>query len=173
MKMARTLPRDLFFCALLGLGSAALGLGFNFLREEPLALIYTPPGASFQKLENLDAWKPGIQVIDVGLAKDLIDNRGALVLDARPDLFHEFGHLPGAENLSRKNYETDIERLRPTLNEAIKIGVPFLLYCAHLHCPDALEVANRLLKEGAETLLIYKGGYDEWESMGLKTEQGK
>ena len=162
--------------AILSLGlfvvSGAIGLGVNALRPEPLALTYEPPGARFVKSSSSEAWKSGIHLVEMDTTQELIAQNGVLVLDARPDLFYEFGHLPNAENLSRKEFEAHFEARREVLNEAKELEVPFLIYCAHEHCEDASKVAEQLVAKGYEPILIFEGGYEAWERAGLKIEEG-
>jgi rhodanese-related sulfurtransferase len=151
--------------------SIGIGLAVNSVRPEHLPLVYQAPAAGFQRLESGQLWNPGITVIDVSTAKMLVEQRAALVLDARPDLFFEVGHLPGAWNLSKKNFATDYGKCLPKITEAEAAGVPLLLYCAHEHCEDAAKVAGELEKKGHQIILIYEGGFDEWERLGLKIEK--
>lgn len=148
------------------------GLAANALRSEPLSLVYESPAAGFRRLENGPSWNQGISVVDIATAQMLVKQRAALVLDARPDLFYEFGHLPGAMNLSKKTFATDYEKCLPKITEAEAAGLPLLLYCAHEHCEDAAKVAGELEKKGHQIILIYEGGFDEWERLGLKIEKG-
>jgi len=173
MKPPTHLIRSARSSLLLLLLSAGVGLGINALRSDPLPLVYEPPGAKFDAGEFAagtagDAWASGIHLVDLATTRRLVEERAALVLDARPDLFYEFGRLPGAENLARKNFEADFERLAPLLDQAREARAPLLLYCAHQHCDDASEVAERLADSGHETILIFEGGYREWEEANLK-----
>lgn len=152
--------------------SIGVGLPVNSMRTKPLPLVYQAPASGFHRLLSEHSWNPGITVIDVSAAQTLVEQRAALVLDARPDLFYEFGHLPGAMNLSKKNFATDYERCLSKITEAEAAGVPLLLYCAHEHCEDAAKVAGELEKKGHQIILIYEGGFDEWERLGLKIEKG-
>lgn len=168
-------PRCLRDCALsigLLLFSIGIGLGVNSLRPVPLPLIYQTPSSGFKRSENGQSWNPGISVIDVAAVQVLVGQKAALILDARPDLFYEFGHLPGAMNLSKKTFATDYEKCLPKITEAEAAGVPLLVYCAHEHCEDAAKVAGELEKKGHQIILIYEGGFDEWERLGLKIDKG-
>ena len=113
--------------------SIGIGLGINSVRPEPLPFSYQAPASGFHRLENGQSWNPGISVVDIATARTLVEQRAALVLDARPDLFFKFGRLPGAINLSPKNFVTDYENCLPKITEAEAMGVPLLLYCAHEH----------------------------------------
>lgn len=150
--------------------SICVGLGLNSLRSFPLPLVYQAPVSRFQRAENKQLSSPGITVIDVATAQSLVAPKAALVLDGRPDLFFEFGLLPGAFNLSKKNCVCDNEKISPKIVGAAA-GVLLLLYCAHAHCEDASKVAGELEETGHQFIPIYKGGYDEWERHGLKSEK--
>ncbi|MAS97179.1 MAG: hypothetical protein CMO55_28650 [Verrucomicrobiales bacterium] len=173
MKIPKNLVRDSIGSATLCMLSCGIGLAANLLREDPLELAYVAPGGSFGLVKELGDWRDGVHRIEVGITKELVEKRGALILDARPDLFYEFGHIPGALNLSRKNFEAELPAVEEKLGRAKELGVPVVVYCAHKHCEDASIVASRILEKGERVILIYEGGYDEWEGLGLRTAEGR
>lgn len=98
----------------------------------------------------------------------------ALVLDARPEIFHRLGHIPGALSLPRDAFEVSFARLLPQLEKQIAGRPPLLLlYCQSASCEDALLVANALARNGFSRLAIFQGGWDEWERSGLPVESAR
>jgi rhodanese-related sulfurtransferase len=144
----------------LGLGTAADRL----FRTPPLGWRYTPAA---QRI--VDATTAGtlpqasINLVSLEESDLLLARADVVVLDARPRLFYELGHLPKAQSLSREEFETDFSRLEPALR-----GSPrsLLIYCADAHCEDAGLVARALQKLGLGPLLVFPGGVAEWEAAG-------
>jgi hypothetical protein len=129
--------------------SIGIGLAVNSVRPEHLPLVYQAPAAGFQRLESGQLWNPGITVIDVSTAKMLVEQRAALVLDARPDLFFEVRASSwSVEPLKKELRWTDYGKCLPKITEAEAAGVPLLLYCAHEHCEDAAKGRRGTGKEG-------------------------
>lgn len=176
---SKLLP-DLVKCAVLALVSLGLGLAVNLIRPEPLPIVYVRPAQQLlneQEGSNgarmSDEWLPGVHVIDLVKMQDIVASKSAFIADARPDLFFEFGHIPGAKNLAEKNFDADYRRLMDEITAASQNGLPVLIYCANTHCPDAGKVSGKLQDLGISTILIFEGGYQEWESAGLKIEEAK
>ena len=167
------LIRHSLLCIGLFVFSIGAGLGLNLLRSDPLPLLYEPPTLGFQRLDDGQNWEPGISVVDAKITERLVTNRAALVLDARNDLFYEFGHIQGAENLALKNFDHDYARLETLLAEAKSAEIPILVYCSHQHCEDASKLATRLQENNFPTILVYEAGYDEWDRLGLPIETSK
>lgn len=182
--MKSKLLLDLAGCAILALLALGTGMVFNRVRSEPLPLLYVRPA---QRLLNVagaaespqtkngegDAQKPasewpvGLHVVELVKMREIVAQQSALIVDARPDLFFEFGHIPGARNLSEKNFEADYRRLESEMADALQDATPVLIYCSNLHCPDAGKVSARLRALGFPTILVFEQGYQEWEAACL------
>ncbi|RYZ28068.1 MAG: rhodanese-like domain-containing protein [Sphingobacteriales bacterium] len=97
----------------------------------------------------------------------LLGRAEVIPLDARPRDFYDLGHLPRALNLSREQFGPDFAVLEPVLR---KPGQTLLVYCSDASCEDSVLVARELQKRGMGPLLIYPGGFAEWESAGKSVE---
>ena len=137
--------------------SLAGGLVSNRFRAHPLPLVYH-----------------GIPVLaepsDLDLQKfDAIVKGGqGIVLDARPELFHRLGHVPGALSLPREDFDAAFAGLRPRL-EAYRAG-PIAVYCSDETCDDSRLVQGRLVALGYERVSVFPGGWEEWSGAGLPKE---
>ncbi len=100
-----------------------------------------------------------------------VENRSALILDARPAVFFERGHVPGALNLSRDDFANDYRHLASTLKAAQ--AKPIIVYCSGGACHDSRLVANALLSLGFSDVSIYTGGWEEWTATHLAQATGK
>lgn len=109
-----------------------------------------------------------INLVSIEEAAAAIANQTVLLLDARPRVFHELGHLPGALSLSRERFQEDFALIEPALRAVGKR--PLLIYCSDADCEDAAIVARALEERGVGPLLLYPGGFTEWESAGRTVE---
>jgi rhodanese-related sulfurtransferase len=111
--------------------------------------------------------KPHARLID--LASFRAVQKHALVLDARPEIFHRFGHIPKAISLPREDFEACYSKQR-TLFEKHKTH-PVVIYCSGGSCEDGAMVANALITLGFTDVRFYRGGWDEWTRIGLPEEK--
>jgi rhodanese-related sulfurtransferase len=178
--------RDAALAALIAVIAFAVGIGTNFLRAKPLPWVYELPAhAMVEAFQDTSAQESalrqesgsvapapagttgGVRIVGLQETRQMVEAGNVLILDARPDLFHQLGHIKGAKNLSKKNFPKDFETLKDALDAAHAKKRPILVYCADVHCPDASTVAAWLMEKGYGSLLIFEGGWAEWESAGL------
>ncbi len=108
----------------------------------------------------------------VGLAqlRSAVEHRSALILDARPSVFFERGHVPGAFNLARDNFAHDYRQLSPVLKTAT--DKPVIVYCSGGACHDSRLVANALLSLGFGNVSVFTQGWDAWSEAGMPVATG-
>ena len=104
-------------------------------------------------------------VLDFDEMKKIVEAGDMIILDARPELFHRLGHIPGALSLPRDEFEEGYLKIKETL-EADK-DRPLVIYCANDTCEDGKLVIDALKKLGYTNISIYIGGWSEWEKGGL------
>lgn len=164
------------FCALAA-GALAAGLLLNLTRSAPLPWKYESRDVRLRHaLDHLgtpvSSPAPGqvaaTRLIDLEEFQQVATGGKAVVLDARAGTFYRLGHVPGALNLSREDFEHDYAALRGTLSAAGK--KPIAVYCTEPSCPDAQLVADALQKLGYGDLLIYPDGWEQWQAAGLPQE---
>jgi rhodanese-related sulfurtransferase len=95
-------------------------------------------------------------------------NRG-LILDARPELFHRLGHVPGAISLPRESFSATYEKIKGKLEH--NKGQPIVVYCSELTCEDSVMVQSALVQLGFTHVSVFRGGWDEWTQAGFPTER--
>ena len=169
------IARDLGLVALLALASLAAGLAINRYSSQPLPLVYRTPEQRFDaELTTLVAAPPFkiAPAATIGLPefRAIVDGKRALILDARPDLIFEQGHVPGALNLSRQDFARDYRRLAPTLKPAT--DKPIVVYCSGGDCHDSKLVANALLTLGFSNVSVFTGGWEAWSTAKLPAATG-
>ena len=183
---------DLFSLFALATCCLCAGLVANQMRDHPLPLIYASKqdrlGQTLARLDQ-DQIPPPIdqttsiiapaeisqspsmgipRVIDLEEFEKLVQSKGGIVLDARPEIFHRLGHVPGALSLSREEFERDYARLRVALESSRDKAVA--VYCSSASCEDSQMVAEALVKLGYRHLLVFKDGWSEWTHAGLPEE---
>jgi rhodanese-related sulfurtransferase/DNA-binding transcriptional ArsR family regulator len=87
----------------------------------------------------------------------LLDTPGVQIIDVRPRVEFEFGHLPGAVPIP-------IEELRERLSELPR-DVPIVAYCRGEYCLFADEAVALLREQGFEAMRL-EGGWPEWRADG-------
>jgi rhodanese-related sulfurtransferase len=96
------------------------------------------------------------------------DAKAALFLDARDPAEYEKGHIPGAIRLTNPEAQNEPERLK-SLPVA---GRPTIVYCEGGACEASLDLARFLLDSGFKKVLVYMGGFPEWEAAGNPVTRG-
>lgn len=158
----------------LALLSLAFGLVLNPFRTTPVALAYRSPAqrleAELTKLVN----KPLMPVSDIdtvglGRLRAAVQDKSALILDARSSAFYRQGHVPSALNLARDDFAHDYRRLLPVLRAAR--GRPIIVYCSGGECHDSKLVAAALMSLGYNKVSVFVGGWHDWSEAGLAVER--
>ncbi|MGB8411647.1 MAG: rhodanese-like domain-containing protein [Candidatus Binatus sp.] len=173
--LAWQIVRDLGRVAILAIVSLAAGLVINRSSLHPLPIVYQTPEQRFDaELTTLVAAAPFkiAPAATVGLDqfRSAVESKSALILDARPSLFFEQGHVPGALNLARDDFAHDYRDLAGVLQAAT--DKPIIVYCSGGECHDSRLVANALLSLGFGNVSVFTGGWDAWSAAGLPASKG-
>lgn len=109
----------------------------------------------------------GDEVIDAVEAKLRLE-RGALFLDARPEVFHGMSHISGALSLPEDDFERAFGRLEPRLRAQLDIVV----YCSGFGCESSHIVARQLRERDIHAAILHDG-LPAWEDAGYALEEGE
>jgi len=167
--------RDLGGVALLAIASLAVGLVMDRFSSRPLPIVYRTPEQRFDaELTTLVAAAPfkiaPAATVGLGEFRSAVESKSALILDARPSVFFEQGHVPGALNLSRDRFARDYRQLASVLKA---VGdKPIIVYCAGGDCHDSRLVANALLSLGFGNVTVFTGGWEAWSEARLPVSTG-
>lgn len=134
------------------------------VKATPKKVAVKPTSASPQA-EPANA-KGRISEMDIGTFFQLQGQNRAFLVDVRPALFYNLGHIPGAISLPKRSFKTLFPSAKAELDAALSAGKVIVLYCSDLDCPDGRNTALLLAKEGYSTS-VYKGGWKEWKGSGL------
>jgi rhodanese-related sulfurtransferase len=97
--------------------------------------------------------------------------RGVLTLDARRTRDYEQGHIIRARSFPV--WESDIDaRVTTFVGEARDGSIPVVLYCSGGDCEDSHMLAQKLFGAGFDNLLVYSGGWPDWQKRGGKSATG-
>jgi len=167
--------RDLVGVVLLAVAALLIGLAMNRFSAAPLPIVYQTPEHRFDaELTTLISAPPFkiAPAATIGLDKfrAAVDSKSALILDARPSVFFENGHVPNAVNLARDDFAHDYRQLTGVL-EANR-DKPIIVYCSGGECHDSKLVANALLSLGFSDVTVFTGGWDAWSAAGLPAATG-
>lgn len=172
------LRSDLLFLWLVATTALCGGLLINQFRDTPLPFVYKNKA---ERLEDVvqriasppapSAAAPRVQLpekLSLEEFSSYVDSLQGPVLDARPEIFHRLGHVPGALSLPRDDFEKGYAALKGKL-EADR-SQPLVIYCASSSCEDAGLVKKSLAALGFTNLAIFEGGWSEWTSAGKPEE---
>lgn len=173
MKWIRIIKRDLLALGFLATSSVCAGIFANQFREKPLPLVYASKAErmdkAVSKLAVTVSESDHPQVFSLAEFREFVESKNGLVLDARPEIFHRLGHVPGALSLSREEFEKDYAKHRATL-DSYK-NRPIAVYCSNGGCEDSRIVADALIKLGCRKVFLFKGGWAEWTREALPEER--
>ena len=169
------LGRDLAGVIGLAVLSLVIGCTINHFSSQPLPMVYQSPQHRLQaQLAELVAAPPfesfPVQTIDLDEFHRAVDDKSAVILDARSQVFYGQGHAPGALNLSRDQFASDYIRLRSTLEHDKDREI--LVYCSGGACHDSKMVAQALTSLGYSQVRIFAGGWAVWTAAGLPSDTG-
>ena len=142
---------NVFIITILTVVSAA---GFNYLRPTPLSWVWSPP-------------PPMAQVIDdLAIFKEMLTSDKTILVDARPKLFYQVAHIPGA--ISFPEGETKSEGLA-TWRQELAQDSAIIIYCSDSKCRMADDLATKMAAIGL-TSTIFLPGFVAWDKAGLPVE---
>ena len=170
------LGRDMIGFWLLATTSICVALLINQLRDHPLSLIYATKAERIDnavaKVASAAPQTPTVfdhpQIISLQEFREMVENKKAVILDARPEIFHRLGHVPGALSLPREDFENGYSKYKSLLEP--NRDQPIAVYCSESNCEDSSMVANALIKLGYHDVLVFKGGWGEWTAAKLPQE---
>jgi len=161
------------------------GLLFNQFRDAPLPWIYQSKTERLDravtglaaKVSNVTEEEKAATISHEAVPESLtleqfqacVAGKKILILDARPELFHRIGHVPGSIALPRDEFEIYYKKHQAEMEK--DKGQPLVIYCSGGSCEDSGLVSETLRKLGYTNVGIFRGGWDEWTHAGLPEEK--
>lgn len=177
--MNNALKKELILLCLISALSFSLGVAADTLRKQPLGFTYRKPllkllekQHSFSTPAEDQPISKEIRIIQIDELRKLLDQDRALLLDVRPQIFYQLGHIPIAQSFPKESFEQAYGAKKTKIVAVIDQGKLIIVYCSGEHCADASTVASKLAELGYGNLGIFEAGWDAWENAGLdiKTE---
>jgi rhodanese-related sulfurtransferase len=106
--------------------------------------------------------------LELATLKKLYAANAALVIDAREAADYAGGHISGALSLPYNDAMAEPERVKK-LDPA---GRPIVIYCSGGDCELSMDLAKLLVEAGKRRVLVYEGGFPEWQGAGLPVAKG-
>ncbi|MFC4994487.1 rhodanese-like domain-containing protein [Rubritalea tangerina] len=90
----------------------------------------------------------------------------AFLLDTRPPIFFNLGHIEGAHSLPLKTFDKSYQESKGVLDTAKSSGKVIVIYCQSEKCKDSFVMASKLHNRGYN-VRVFKGGWELWKMSGL------
>ena len=118
-------------------------------------------GASTRDLlpDEADAWASLVSAVEVN--KAIGEKRDMVVVDVRTAEDFAKGHIPGAVNLPREQWQTAAGLSKEKVN---------VVYCYSHTCPLGGQACAQLAGQGYPVVEM-DGGFEVWQSSALEVEQ--
>jgi rhodanese-related sulfurtransferase len=145
--------------------AASLALGGIRQAAFPGAIPWVQDWSNFIESK---AMKSGIALVTLDEVKAIVQRQSHILLDARPLADYDAGHLPGALALP----QTAIDEHLPNVLPLLAPEQPILTYCSGKQCDESFLLTVDLRKQGFTNIVLYPGGFTEWQKAGLAVEGG-
>lgn len=86
-----------------------------------------------------------------------------MILDVRAEDDYRKGHIPGAINLPRENWESF---------RGLNLTAPHIVYCYSQQCHLAAAACLKLATKGLRVMEL-EGGMEAWRQFGYQVESGE
>ena len=134
----------------------------------------TPPPAASAPATSAAADLPvipdvtGPLKLELATLKKLYAANAALIIDAREAEEYTDGHIKGATSLPYNDAMADPDKVKK-LDPA---GRPIVVYCSGGDCELSMNLAKLMVENGKRKVLVYEGGFPEWEGAGMPVTKG-
>lgn len=144
--------------------SLVTGLTLNYFSGESLPVFKAfTPRSTTPLAEDLSVY---YREIDAETLNSLLESKMVVLFDARTNDMYSQGHIPGAYNFPIGEFQQKY----PTISPLLPGDKDIVLYCIGVHCIDSSLLAKELYNKGHKQIFVFKGGIEEWESMGYPVE---
>jgi len=110
---------------------------------------------------------PDIQINNPELIKQIVQDKTRIVLDVRPREVYNQGHLPGALSFPLIEFDQQVFQMLDSINKQ----EPLLVYCSSIECTDSHTVAQRLTNLGYVNVMVFSGGFRQWQEKGYEIKK--
>lgn len=146
--------------------SMAIGLAQNYLSKSPMPVFKKYILDTKTDRETGEDLSVYYQEMDAQTLEALQQTDMMVLLDARTPDKYITGYIPGAINLPI----TTFEKTYPAVAPKLEAGKTLVLYCIGYDCIDSALLAHQLYLQGHREIYVYKGGFQEWQNLGLPVQ---
>ena len=155
--------------------STSIGIVINQFRDKSLSFIYQSKeqrmGRDVAKLSSdhfMESSAMNNGVLSLAEFRSIFASKQDIILDARPEVFYEMGHIPTALSLPRDDFEKSYQKLKMIME--IDKGRSLIVYCSGNSCEDSELVRQALMHLGYTKVFRFRGGWSDWTAAGLPIE---
>ncbi len=147
--------------------SSALGFIYNAIRKDSIPLLRVQKGIEFIDEIPIDEISTGaaldlqLKGIKLETAYRLFLSENATFIDARDQWDFAEAHIRGAINIPEFSFDPNDSNINDLDKQA-----SYIIYCSGDDCDTSKRLAEELMKLNFENILIYVGGFLEWQSAG-------
>ncbi len=98
--------------------------------------------------------------------RELLQQPGVVIVDARAPEEYGAGHLPGAVNIPVENLTEYYDKL----TAMVPLDATVVCYCRSVTCDQSENLAREMRIMGYKHVMVYKGGWEEWSQAGYSSE---
>jgi rhodanese-related sulfurtransferase len=168
-----------------------IGIAQNTVRDDSLALVPTTSRAATKKFQGSQSivkkdvnesaspsdditsaegmttdWPTEAELASGELTMDrllsFLEVENVIVVDARSDAEYQAGRITGAVNIPYDQLVDYYDQLKST----IPLDALIVCYCESVTCDNSENLAKELGFMGYINVLVYRGGWEEWEAAG-------
>jgi len=156
--------------------SAFIGLVVNAVSESGIPLKGNWPSVSDSDSvivpPSAEEGDPPFISLDEAAAR--FQNKNVLFIDARYPEDFEYGHIRGAVNISYDLLPIEnIQAFWDSTAQFIPRDKQIVVYCSGQECESSLFLGRDMADFGWTNILIFYGGWREWERAWLPIEKGE
>lgn len=145
-------------CFIIFFLSLSIGLIYNQILKNPLPI--------FKKFRKEKSTINYFHIVDAEVLKNLLKNDVIVLLDARTQQEFNKEHIPRAINFPISRFEQEYKKKAHLFKQDNMI----ITYCVDINCNDSFILAKKLYEKDQRGIFVYKGGIEEWVSLGNKVE---
>lgn len=138
--------------------SACIGLLFNFFWINRIPIVAPSKSEIYAQKD--------IPTLTLEETKQILDQGGVILLDARDAAEYEKRHIKGALNLPVRLFELYYPKMKKRLPRDAEI----IVYCEGIECGASLHLSQELMRLKYESIRVFLGGWVEWNKAGYPAE---
>lgn len=149
--------------------SLALSFSYNYLSPSGIALV-----GNWDRTQGVVSANERNSVIErdreintLEKMKEVVEKNKALIIDVRLEETFRVGHIPSAISIPISTFD----ELIGNFYESVTMEQKIIVYCSSRECTDSHGIAQKLSDFGYKDVMVFAGGFNEWEQGGCQVEK--